>query len=693
MNDKENLMNGYPPGGQPYSLPPYMVYGSGMNPQNLHNIPLNPGISTATLVNPTLGYHQPSSQPMFSNAPNRYMAPQKVNLNYSSLNASQLNSALNEGRSHLVSSSTGMLNGNGYSSLPSSNLLQQKTMSLLHSSRHSTTQFSASKASGRTTFREDAEQWTSLDMSGMRLKSLCPQLFQYTFLSVLYLAHNQLVYIPPEIVQLKSLTKLDLSANSITMLPPELGLLVNLKELLLFDNSIVHLPGALGTLYRLETLGLEGNPINEAIKTTLQKGGVSAVISFLRDTNDETESPPPRKWEVIDKDNSDDSMKLRVMTYNVLCEKYATPQQYGYTPAWALDWNYRKERILGEIALYGPDIVCLQEIEAGQYESVFKPVLQKSGYEGVFWCKTRAKTMAEKDRTSVDGCATFYKTSKTQLVESRIVEFNSVVGREEFNSQDTYNRLMNKDNVAGLVLLETVEKKSRLLVANAHIHWDPEYADVKLVQVAVLTKEMEMFTDQHDKTVQGNSKNNTPVPKHLRLPVLLCGDFNSLPDSGVFKFLDKGELTSEHPDIKGRSYGSFMQNGVTHKMDIEPACKSLPFSNFTPTFTGTIDYIWYSPASLTCIQTLGGVDSSYASRYVGFPNSHFPSDHIPLVSDFKLTAKLKLPSKPQFTSFAGLSGPNTPSGNRSQGGYSPLTGTGPSTQSFNQKKSLQKGNK
>lgn len=50
------------------------------------------------------------------------------------------------------------------------------------------------------------------------------------------------------------------------------------------------------------------------------------------------------------------------MTYNVLCEKYATPQQYGYTPSWALDWNYRKERILGEIALHGPDLVCLQVI-------------------------------------------------------------------------------------------------------------------------------------------------------------------------------------------------------------------------------------------------------------------------------------------------------------------------------------------
>lgn len=318
-----------------------------------------------------------------------------------------------------------------------------------------------------------------------------------------------------------------------------------------------------------------------------------------------------------------------------------------------------------------------KEIEAGQYETIFKPVLQKAGYDGVFWCKTRAKTMPEKDRLSVDGCATFYKNTKLTLVESRIVEFNSVVGREDFKSSDTFNRLMNKDNVAGLVLFETVEKKTRLLVANAHVHWDPEYADVKLVQVAVLTKELETFVDQHAKQLPGFSKDH-PVPNHLRLPVLLCGDFNSLPDSGVCKFLDEGALGPDHPDLKGRSYGTFTRSGVSHNLFLKSACSNISFTNFTPTFTGTIDYIWYTPSCLTTIQVLGGVDESYSSKYVGFPNAHFPSDHIPLLIEVKLKAKSKASSKPQFASFS--------AGGRSAASYAPLTGSGPSTQSFNQKK-------
>lgn len=33
------------------------------------------------------------------------------------------------------------------------------------------------------------------------------------------------------------------------------------------------------------------------------------------------------------------------MCYNVLCDKYATRQMYGYCPSWALSWEYRKKVI------------------------------------------------------------------------------------------------------------------------------------------------------------------------------------------------------------------------------------------------------------------------------------------------------------------------------------------------------------
>ena len=40
------------------------------------------------------------------------------------------------------------------------------------------------------------------------------------------------------------------------------------------------------------------------------------------------------------------------MCYNVLCDRYATRQMYGYCPQWALNWEYRKKGILDEVRHY-----------------------------------------------------------------------------------------------------------------------------------------------------------------------------------------------------------------------------------------------------------------------------------------------------------------------------------------------------
>jgi len=48
------------------------------------------------------------------------------------------------------------------------------------------------------------------------------------------------------------------------------------------------------------------------------------------------------------------------MCYNVLCDKYATRQLYGYCPSWALNWEYRKKSIMQEILGCNADIISLQ---------------------------------------------------------------------------------------------------------------------------------------------------------------------------------------------------------------------------------------------------------------------------------------------------------------------------------------------
>ena len=60
------------------------------------------------------------------------------------------------------------------------------------------------------------------------------------------------------------------------------------------------------------------------------------------------------------------------MCYNVLCDKYATRQLYGYCPSWALNWEYRKKGIMEEITSCDADIISLQ-VNEGQLH--LKPTL------------------------------------------------------------------------------------------------------------------------------------------------------------------------------------------------------------------------------------------------------------------------------------------------------------------------------
>jgi CCR4-NOT transcription complex subunit 6 len=210
--------------------------------------------------------------------------------------------------------------------------------------------------------------WTILDMGGMSLKHLGRGVFNFTFLTTLYLNHNQLTTLPQEISRLRSLIHLDLTGNQLSAVPPALGMLTNLRELFLFDNNLTTLPYQLGSLHQLEMLGIEGNlKMDEKMRSIAINEGTAGLIAYLRDSFMPTEEPRPRQWIQVASDverkplsGESNAIPLSVMSYNILNEKYATSQMYGYTPTWALAWSHRKDKILSEILELASDIVCLQ---------------------------------------------------------------------------------------------------------------------------------------------------------------------------------------------------------------------------------------------------------------------------------------------------------------------------------------------
>ncbi|KZF25029.1 glucose-repressible alcohol dehydrogenase transcriptional effector [Xylona heveae TC161] len=511
------------------------------------------------------------------------------------------------------------------------------------------------------------QRWMSLDFGGQGLRALSEPLFNYTFLDKLYLNFNKLTHLPAAIGRLRHLTHLDLSNNQLSELPAEIGMLSSLKNLLLFDNNLHSLPYELGYLYQLEFLGIEGNPLEDSLKDQLVQNGTKALVTHLRESAPVSLPPQQRDWIVLDDTpppaTGPPQEKLTVLSYNTLCDRYATHTQFGYTPSLALSWEYRKDLILQEIREPDADILCLQEVDMDNYNEFFRPQLAYNDYRGVFWPKSRARTMAEKEAKLVDGCATFFKSSKYLLLDKQIIDIaNTAINRPDMKGEhDIFNRVMPRDNIAVVVFLENRATGTRFIVVNAHMHWDPAYNDVKLVQVAILLEQVAKLSEKYakwppviDKAAfklsddSEEGKQSEPEPPQelapsaqystgVQIPLIVSGDYNSTTDSGAYDLLAHGQLSKSHPDLANRGYGNFTREGMAHPFNLKSSYSNvgeLSFTNYTPGFTEVVDYIWYSTNALQVTGLLGEVDKEYLRKVPGFPNYHFPSDHLALLSEF-----------------------------------------------------------
>jgi CCR4-NOT transcription complex subunit 6 len=197
-----------------------------------------------------------------------------------------------------------------------------------------------------------------------------------------------------------------------------------------------------------------------------------------------------------------------------------------------------------------------------------------------------------------------------------------------------FNRVITRDHIAAVCCLEERQSGIRLLVANCHIYWDPEFSDVKLVQVALMTYELEAIAERFAKLPPMQRPDGTRTPVYedgSKIPLLICGDFNSVPDSGVYQLLATGGVPGDHQDFNGKNYGKFTTTGVTNHLGLRNAyagIRELTLTNNVPGFQGVIDYIWYTSQSITVLDVLGEVDQEYLSKVVGFPNAHFPSEYV-----------------------------------------------------------------
>ncbi|PIA55177.1 hypothetical protein AQUCO_00800127v1 [Aquilegia coerulea] len=248
-------------------------------------------------------------------------------------------------------------------------------------------------------------------------------------------------------------------------------------------------------------------------------------------------------------------VKFKVMSYNMLVD-FMIMKNYDHCPEWCQTWEYRKQNLLREIITYEADIICLQELQDNHFDHYFKLELAKLGYCAKYKAKLHSVHTCDGDVR--DGCATFFRENRFREVQEH-----------EVNTQIYANEL----------------KK-----------------DIKLWQVATLMTALDSIADSS-------------------VPVLICCDLNSRPGSAPYDLVVHGKVDCTHlewPDDPLKildhtqlhhrmhlvSAYRFWQASEEHKRDINSGTEEPQCTTFTKTFSGILDYIFYSEDTLKLLGLL-----------------------------------------------------------------------------------------
>merc|ERR1712147_326607 len=137
-------------------------------------------------------------------------------------------------------------------------------------------------------------------------------------------------------------------------------------------------------------------------------------------------------------------------------------------------------------------------------------------------------------------------------------------------------------------------------------------------------------------------------PESVQL--LLCADFNSLPESGVIEFIKNGRVPINHPDLKDIGYAERLMKMLSHsnnerefihafQMASAYTPELMPYTNYTYDFKGIIDYIFYPKTTMKPLGILGPISEEWLKdgKIIGCPHPHIPSDHFSLLGEMGLT--------------------------------------------------------
>ncbi|KAH3661656.1 hypothetical protein OGAPHI_006506 [Ogataea philodendri] len=366
-----------------------------------------------------------------------------------------------------------------------------------------------------------------------------------------------------------------------------------------------------------------------------------------------------------------------IMSYNLLAQALIRRSLFPNNGD-ILKWNKRSEALLAELTHYAADIMCLQEMDYIQYNTFWNPELEKLGYSNRFY----------RSGTKNHGVAIFFRTSKFQLVDSTVIDYDQVPTANIVPRTNTLN-------VGLLVALRPADDPSKLLiVGTTHLFWHPFGTYERTRQTYIVLQE----TSKFEKSVQASH------PDFEKSYKFFAGDFNSQPYdspylsivqkpikynarclkviscSAAYDYADQEANTLETP-VPEEFQPNEQQEKLVHDMEnlhnslgtraislyslgyhlIDPENAGLDnernepfFSNWAHTWRGLLDYIFFVTdwdfSDCTQLEQLEDFQSKYGvliKKLLKLPHpkemnegqpreGEYPSDHLCLMAEIEL---------------------------------------------------------
>jgi len=227
--------------------------------------------------------------------------------------------------------------------------------------------------------------------------------------------------------------------------------------------------------------------------------------------------------------NNNKTTRIRIVSWNILAESYLTRRSHCHLPRLYQNCVFAPQarrallrKRLENFCHLQVDILCLQEVDMPL------DILQECGYDSILTPTTKEGNSAG---GRIDACGIFYRKEKWKLSDYELVRFDDLAtlgqtGETLISNLQGISTSFLRRNVALVCRLQHVETQQCIVVANAHVYWNPEYEYVKLCQVHYVVQRAHAFC----KPGEG---------------VVFCGDLNSPSHSLVHEYLSRGVVNAK----------------------------------------------------------------------------------------------------------------------------------------------------